>query len=189
MEQVASVNAMLMELFENEPVYIPVYIPDIISSFIVDITVKIEETFGFDFKVPFPGLEVIVKNKHEFTLLPKFIRKARLRLKNKKDILGISEILNTNSTLQTIHLDYNQIGYTGVVAVVEALKTNLTLQVIDLYQNIIGNEGAFAIGEALKTNSTLQTIYLGRNQIGDEGVVALGEALQTNSTLQAIYLY
>ena len=52
--------------------------------------------------------------------------------------------------------DYNLECAEGVIAIAKALKTNSTLQELNLDSNQIGDEGASAIAEALKTNSSLE---------------------------------
>ncbi|KAG9069808.1 hypothetical protein KI688_009133 [Linnemannia hyalina] len=101
---------------------------------------------------------------------------------------ALAEALKTNSTLATLHLWNNSIGSDGAKALAEALKTNSTLTTLDLGNNSIGSDGAKALAEALKTNSTLTTLGLGNNSIGSDGAKALAEALKTNSTLTTLDL-
>ncbi|KAG0247101.1 hypothetical protein BG011_002002, partial [Mortierella polycephala] len=111
-----------------------------------------------------------------------------------KEVRILADTLKTNSTLITLNLDSNLIGFSwfgdnGALALSEALKTNSTLITLRLSDNSIGSNGALALSEALKTNSTLTTLYLSSNSIGDNGALALSEALKTNSTLITLNLY
>ena len=72
--------------------------------------------------------------------------------------------------------------------IAQALTVNSTLTSLDLFWNSIGYEGAVAIAEALKVNSTLTSLYLSWNQIGNEGEVAIIEAIRFNPTLSTLSL-
>ena len=74
------------------------------------------------------------------------------------------------------------------MALAETLKTNTPLQKVYLQDNNIGVEGTVALAETLKTNTSLQEVYLQNNNIGEEGTVALAEALKTNTSLQIVRL-
>ncbi|KAK5809251.1 hypothetical protein F5H01DRAFT_394807 [Linnemannia elongata] len=100
----------------------------------------------------------------------------------------LAEALKTNSTLTTLNLENNLIGFDGAKALAEALKTNKALTTLNLRLNSIGSYGAMALAEALKTNKTLTTLNLVGNSIGSDGAKALAEALKTSKNLTTLNL-
>ena len=81
--------------------------------------------------------------------------------------------METNTTLSSLNLYYNNIGGEGATAIAKALETNTTLSELDLFENNIGDEGATAIAKALETNTTLSELNLYNNKIGDEARAVL----------------
>ena len=60
----------------------------------------------------------------------------------------------------------------------QALKVNTSLTSLDLCWNCIGYEGAHSLSEALRVNTSLTSLDLRFNSIGDEGANSLSEALR-----------
>ena len=160
MDKIVEIRKYLAKTFEDE------CLADEILSFSVQMNCDFsnENFTSYKFMISFPGLKVRLKNdwKTQF-----------------KNCLSIKSICNLNVSSMEITDE-------GVIAIAEALKINSTLQTIYLDYNEIGVEGAIAIAEALKINSTLQEINLDDNEIGDEGAIAIAEALKINSTLQKL---
>jgi hypothetical protein len=191
MDKILEIREYLANKFNNE------CLADEILSFCVDVTCNFNDFINFasyPFMIRFPGLRVILQNEWRTQLNDclslKFICYLDFSsyIVDYEGAVAISEALKTNSTLQVIDLEENEIGDKGATAFAKALKTNTSLQEINLNDNRIGDEGAIAISEALKTNSTLRKINLGHNEIGVESAIAIAEALKTNSTLREIDL-
>lgn len=72
----------------------------------------------------------------------------------------------------------------GAKAIGKALKSNTCLEIIRLQGNEIGAEGAKAIAEELKSNSSLKKISLKYNYIEAEGAKAIGKALKFNNSMK-----
>ena len=101
----------------------------------------------------------------------------------------VGKMIETNTTLTTLNLSSNKIGYKGAVSIGQGLEKNTTLTTLDLSNNRIGNEGAVSIGQGLEKNTTLTTLYLWSNKIGNEGAVSIGQGLGKNTTLTTLMLW
>ncbi|KAL0205150.1 hypothetical protein P9112_000457 [Eukaryota sp. TZLM1-RC] len=104
-------------------------------------------------------------------------------------LFALTRALESDSTLTTLDLQYNNITSEGASALGRALERNSTLTTLDLRSKNITDEGASALARALETNSTLTTLDLRSNNITDEGASALARALETNSTLTTLDLH
>ena len=102
---------------------------------------------------------------------------------------ALAAALQVNQTIQSLNLEFNQIGSTGAQALAAALQVNQSIQSLNLHGNQIGDAGARALGAALQVNQTIQSLNLGYNLIRDTGAQALGKALQVNHTLQMLNLF
>jgi hypothetical protein len=83
------------------------------------------------------------------------------RSSNRRGFDGVN-----NSTLQTLNLQYNQLGEIGGPAIGEALKVNSTLRELELKS--LGETAGQAIGKALKVNSTPHTLNCLDDEDDDE---------------------
>eukprot|EP00435_Cladocopium_sp_Y103_P051607 s276_g16.t1 len=100
----------------------------------------------------------------------------------------VAEAMATNSVIDRLNLNGNNIGDAGAQALAESLKINLSLKELDLRDNNIGAAGAQALAEALKINATLRYLYLQDNNIGVAGAQALAAGLLQNRGLQGLLL-
>lgn len=100
----------------------------------------------------------------------------------------LREALETNSTLQQLHLSNVDFGDSSIEPICEALKKNKTMLVLSLMFIPFGENGCKALGEALEQNATLQTLYLIDNQFEEAGCKALKKALEKNSTLIHLHI-
>ncbi|CAF1477844.1 unnamed protein product, partial [Adineta steineri] len=108
---------------------------------------------------------------------------------NAEDIkIIIHYVLQNNTTLTALHLEFNKIGAKGAKHLSNALKSNEALTTLDLSSNVIGDEGVKHLSNALKSNETLTALDLSSNVIGDEGVKHLSNALQVNKALTTLDL-
>ncbi len=73
---------------------------------------------------------------------------------------ALGEAFKINTSLQSINLDYNDIGVEGAIYLSAALRINNSLQSIKLDWNGISNVGAKNLSEALATNYTLLELEL-----------------------------
>jgi Ran GTPase-activating protein (RanGAP) involved in mRNA processing and transport len=93
--------------------------------------------------------------------------------------------LETNTTLTTLNLRYNQIGHQGAQFLAVLLEeTNTTLITLDLGDNQIGDQCAQFLAVLLEeTNTTLTILNLGYNQISNQKmIVKINEKLKINHT-------
>ena len=92
---------------------------------------------------------------------------------------SICTMLQTNSSLMTLHLGKNDITKASMTYLADALKDNKTLEVLSLTGNIaIGDEGVATLIQSLRYNKTLKTLLLKKCGIIDMG---------TNHLIQALY--
>jgi hypothetical protein len=102
--------------------------------------------------------------------------------------VALAQELFTNTSLQELHLNDNEIGDVGVTALSQALQVNQSLQMLFLSDNCISCIGACQLAQAITVNTSLQGLYLNNNSIGDSGAAALAQALQVNTSLQELNL-
>jgi hypothetical protein len=105
-----------------------------------------------------------------------------------ENVSSFGRMLERNSSLVEIFLDYNSIEPAAACQLADGLANNGTLQVFRLNSNRIGNEGCQALAEALTENKSLKTLTVSRNHIGSAGADALERSLQKNMTLQNVGL-
>jgi len=98
--------------------------------------------------------------------------------------LGI--ILETNTTLTALYLQYNKIADTGARAVGQGLKTNKVLTDLWLNKNIIGDIGASALAEGIKRNSTLTKLDIRRNLLGQKAEEHLQDVSMYHVTFKTL---
>ena len=89
-------------------------------------------------------------------------------------------LLNELSALPDQTLYVSNIQTRGLQRLFEALKLDTTLQSLHLDSNEIGAEGAKSMSDALKVNTTLQSLNLESNKIGADGAKLLWDALSVN---------
>ncbi|KAF9432970.1 hypothetical protein BGZ76_010047 [Entomortierella beljakovae] len=105
-----------------------------------------------------------------------------------EEMLALSEMLKSNTTLTYLCLAFNRIEYDGVLALSEGLRANSALTSLNLNSSKVGDSGMFALSAALKVNTTLANLYLSQNLIGPEGAQALSDALKINTALTKLDL-
>ena len=91
--------------------------------------------------------------------------------------------LGVNTSLTSLFLYENYIGYEGANSLSEALRVNTSLTCLNLTQGSIGDEEANSLSEALRVNTSLTSLILSYNAIGNEGANSLSEALRVNTSL------
>ena len=102
-----------------------------------------------------------------------------------KSTLNIPEC---STTLQMLHLDFNELGDWRAKLVADFLKLNPVLRDLWLRGNGIGDVGVGYLGESLCENTVLENLHLDFNIIGNEGVRSLTHVWQKNTTLKKITL-
>jgi len=90
--------------------------------------------------------------------------------------LVIAQALKHNAHLRELHLNNNEIGNKGLIALCDALSCACcALESLDVSGNIgISDEGAIALATALRTNKSLQYCNLSANSISSAGAINLG---------------
>jgi Ran GTPase-activating protein (RanGAP) involved in mRNA processing and transport len=58
-----------------------------------------------------------------------------------------------------------------------ALRKNTTLKSLNIFFNLIGFDGAKEFGQTLKVNNTLEFLDLGDNRIRNKGLLAIADGL------------
>jgi Ran GTPase-activating protein (RanGAP) involved in mRNA processing and transport len=106
----------------------------------------------------------------------------------KEDSISISNILETNKTLEALELIQCNIDEEGVITIFKSLAKNSTLRELGIGVNPISEKGGIAIGEMLKTNKSLKKLILEGCNMDDKTGIAIGESLKTNTTLEELAL-
>ena len=127
--------------------------------------------------------------------------------------MALAESITHNTSLETLYLNWNQIGKEGGIALFDALKNtsirklnlsennlwdvtnigktlanNQTLKELDLSKNKLGDEDAVEIAAGLAHNISLETLDLSRNHIVKEGWNAIFDALKSNTSIRKLNL-
>ncbi len=103
-------------------------------------------------------------------------------------IRQLAAALETNTTLKTLKLSYNNIGDVGARLLADALLNNTALTNLNLFNNNIGPNGTKDIAGALEKNTTLTNLNLSSNNIGVDGAKYLAGALLKNTVLEILDL-
>ena len=97
----------------------------------------------------------------------------------------IAEFLQTNCTVNHLHLRDAEIYDGGATAIGNALQSNFTLTHLSLPGNMISGVGAVAIATGLQSNPVLTYLDLSRNARGGASItMALAQALKSNCALK-----
>ena len=95
--------------------------------------------------------------------------------------------LSDNHTLRELYLsENNQIRSKGAVTIAIMLKTNSSLETLNLDWCSI--DSSVELGTALESNKTLRVLELSWNALGDDGVRGLIVGLENNSSLEVLRL-
>ena len=92
------------------------------------------------------------------------------------------------TSLETLNLSGNRIGYDGIVALTDCIKSLTSLKELDLFDNEIGGGSAAKLVEGIKYLTSLETLNLGRNKIGKDGAVALTGGIKNLTSLKELVL-
>lgn len=98
---------------------------------------------------------------------------------------AIAGVLNAGVELNSVSIEWNQLGSPGAIFIAEALAGNNFLAHLDLRNNGIGDDGACALASAVLDNSHLVVLDLRWNQINDRGALAF-EAILKNADRKKI---
>ena len=85
-----------------------------------------------------------------------------------------------------IHLEWNELGSSGIALLLECFKINKKLKGLYLGCNSLGNEGVSNIGKVLD-QTTIKYLHLGANGIGNMGLINLIKNIK-KSKLEELYL-
>ena len=94
----------------------------------------------------------------------------------------IKRMLENNSSITCLILNYNNLGDAGFSTIVESLDQNQTLTSLSIRRNDIGDKGALVLSEYMKNrneNALLGYIDLESNLITDVGAAYMSEGFKT----------
>jgi NLR family CARD domain-containing protein 3 len=92
--------------------------------------------------------------------------------------MSLASGLVDNSSLRLLNLSFNKLGSKGVMLICESLRSNTTLQSLFLDANNVENDGAYAIADLLlEKNTGLLELHVAWNMFSHNGLVALFTAL------------
>jgi hypothetical protein len=89
--------------------------------------------------------------------------------------------VQSNDTLEELHLDTNQIDDEGIEALAAAVAVSSSLRVLNLSANRMGDVGAAAIAETIKSNKVLEELDLSSNEIAYDGLNPPSMSLHTSN--------
>lgn len=104
----------------------------------------------------------------------------------------LAEALTGNVFLKKLHLNYNEIGDTGIEALLAGLKLNTFLEALHLEYCGLGTTGAISLASLLKDHKECGLIDLnlkGNHLIGMTAVRTLLAGVQGSATLQKLNLH
>ena len=103
-------------------------------------------------------------------------------------VMALGEALSTNRALQHLALnDVSGVGDPGITLLMEGLSHHNNLQTMSLEYLDIGPFGAVAIMQFLSKNKSLFELNLNRNPLGDGGY-AIAKGLMLNHCVHTLYL-
>lgn len=100
----------------------------------------------------------------------------------------LATMLETNSNLKKLSLQFNSIGDDGWSALAGALKNGSRLESLCLGYNGIEMKGARDIAKALCSNRFLKELDVVGNRFGDDGVGHIARMLTSNATLEILHM-
>ena len=105
---------------------------------------------------------------------------------NDDGAINIAEVIQMNTTIQTLDMSSNGILNDGAISISDGLKSNISLKQLIVSKNEITSEGPKYIAEAIQVNTTLEQLDLSYNKISDNGTAAISDGLKSNSKLQRL---
>lgn len=105
------------------------------------------------------------------------------RLGSKVKSVIRKEAKSSESVLQRLDLENNEIEDKGVVSLSEAVSCNHFLVYLSIRGNAVSSAGSKALGKILKEQCSLQYLSLKDNKVGDEGVQHIAHGLKFNQKL------
>ncbi|XP_015748416.1 PREDICTED: uncharacterized protein LOC107328190 [Acropora digitifera] len=159
-----------------------------------DLYTKVVRTFGERLQL----VDVVV-NRYQFPWNSKFTETfvqalafnstvLRLDLMQRKFTNVLTRTLRVNTSLSSLDLTNNSIGYEAANSLAQALRVNTSLSSLNLSWNSIGNEGANSLAQALRENTSLSSLNLLDSIICDEGADSLAQTLRVNTSLFSLDL-
>ncbi|WAR07593.1 LR74B-like protein, partial [Mya arenaria] len=88
-----------------------------------------------------------------------------------------------NSTLETLNVSWNGLGYEGTVALCKCLKRNVGLKDLDVSNNRLNWSCASLMAEGMRFNSILNKLRIGHNPLTTTGVMDILEAIATEESV------
>ena len=114
------------------------------------------------------------------------IKELKLGLCRITDISALNT--NTLPQLETLDLDYNEIGNAGIVIVSSILQKESRLTTLNLSNTDIDDEGAELLADSLKHNTTLEYLSLNSNNgITEIGCIAFLKLVNDVSSIKNTY--
>lgn len=95
---------------------------------------------------------------------------------------------NSWPSLQSVNLEWNQLGCVGAESLAAVLSQTPQLRDINLRGNRIDNVGIAALGGSLGALSKLRTLQLEANNIGPQGITVLAAGLMQCTKLETLNL-
>ena len=105
---------------------------------------------------------------------------------NDDGAVNIAEVIQMNTTIQTLDMSSNKISDDGAIAITDGLESNISLKQLIISKNDITSEGAKYIAEAIQVNTTLEKLDLSFNKLSDVGANFISNGLKANNSLQEI---
>ena len=103
-----------------------------------------------------------------------------------KVVTDLADVIKSNTSLEEIYLDYNNLQ-SSVVVILVALKSISTLKKISLQNNGMSGEVVNDLADVIRNNSSLEVLNLVNNQLQSSIVVVL-HALQSTACLKMLIL-
>jgi hypothetical protein len=102
---------------------------------------------------------------------------------------ALADLLRSGAApIQSLSLEWNQIGSPGTIFIASAIANNNTLTYLDLRNNGVGDEGACELATALINNDSVRVVDLRWNQINDRGALAFEPILRNKVKKQVSVL-
>eukprot|EP01124_Arcella_intermedia_P028529 TRINITY_DN5816_c0_g1_i2.p1 TRINITY_DN5816_c0_g1~~TRINITY_DN5816_c0_g1_i2.p1 ORF type:complete len:2369 (+),score=560.83 TRINITY_DN5816_c0_g1_i2:280-7386(+) len=108
------------------------------------------------------------------------------RIFSKEGLDVVYNLLQNNTTLTSLKLNSNKVGYYKIP--LQTIVNCPNLKILYLKDNDISSEDCRLLREILKNNRSLKYLDLSKNLIAEKGFISILSALKTNKTLKKLIL-
>lgn len=100
----------------------------------------------------------------------------------------LAEFLQTNPSLKSLDISFNNISDIGMQRIAHALRHNTSIHQLDISSNHFGERGLDELMDTMHTNQSIWALKIGYASINDQTVCYVARMLQNNVTLRSLQM-